>query len=44
VDQAPDLRCDLIARVRREIAEGTYDTEEKWAEALDRLLRRIDRS
>jgi hypothetical protein len=31
------IRQDLVARVRREIAEGTYDTPEKWAAALDRL-------
>jgi hypothetical protein len=32
------MRQDLIDRVRREIAEGTYDTPEKWDQALDRLL------
>jgi hypothetical protein len=36
------MRLDLIARVRREIAEGTYDTPEKWEAALDRLLKRLD--
>jgi hypothetical protein len=34
---------DLIARVRREIAAGTYDTPEKWEAALERLLDRIAR-
>ena len=33
---------DLIARVRKEIAEGTYDSPEKWETALDRLLDRLD--
>lgn len=33
-----EMRHDLIARVRREIAAGTYDTVEKWEAALDRLL------
>jgi hypothetical protein len=42
-EQTPGLRSDLIARVRGEIAAGTYDTEEKWFEALERLLNRIDR-
>ena len=37
------MRLDLIARVRREIAAGTYDTPEKWEVALDRLLERLDR-
>jgi hypothetical protein len=36
------MRLDLIARVRREIAEGTYDSPEKWEAALDRLLERLD--
>jgi hypothetical protein len=35
------FRPDLVARVRAEIAEGTYDTPEKWDEALDRLLDRL---
>lgn len=42
-DQPPDLshipgiRVELVARVRREIAAGTYDTPEKWELALERL-------
>jgi len=32
------IRVELVARVRREIAAGTYDTPEKWEETLDRLL------
>jgi hypothetical protein len=36
------VRHLLIQRVRREIAEGTYDTPEKLEAALDRLLRRLD--
>ncbi|HVL11165.1 MAG TPA: hypothetical protein VM529_01280 [Gemmata sp.] len=39
----PDgIRHELVARVRREIAAGTYDTEEKWLAAEDELLRRIE--
>jgi hypothetical protein len=37
-----DIRADLVCRVRREIAAGTYDTPEKWELALDRLLRRLE--
>jgi hypothetical protein len=33
-----EIRADLVARVRREIAEGHYDTPEKWDAALDKLL------
>ena len=35
----PDIRADLVARVRRQIAEGTYDTPERWEAALTRLTR-----
>jgi len=37
-----EIRADLVARVRREIAAGTYETEEKWEIALDRLLKRLE--
>jgi hypothetical protein len=37
------IRHDLVARVRREIAEGAYDTEERWEAALDRLSDRLHR-
>jgi hypothetical protein len=36
-----DIRADLVERVRREIEAGTYDTPDKWAAALDRLLERL---
>jgi hypothetical protein len=36
------IRTELVERIRREIAEGTYDTPDKWEAALDRLLRRIE--
>ena len=35
------FRADLVARIRREIAAGTYDTEEKFEAALDRMLDRL---
>jgi hypothetical protein len=38
----PDgIRHGLVERVRREIAAGTYDTEEKWLAAEEALLRRV---
>jgi len=41
----PDgIRWALVARVRAEIAAGTYDTPEKWAAAEERLLRRAEGS
>ena len=36
------IRRELVERIRGEIAAGTYDTEEKWEIALDRLLDRLD--
>ncbi len=39
----PDgIRHELVARVRREIAAGTYDTEARWLAAEERLLRRVE--
>ena len=35
------IRTDLVERVRREIAAGTYDTAEKWDAALEKLLERL---
>lgn len=37
----PDgIRHNLVARIRAEIAAGTYDTEAKWLAAEARLLAR----
>src|SRR5207248_10047641 len=40
----PSIRHDLVARVRREIAAGTYDTPEKLDAAMARLLATWDLS
>jgi hypothetical protein len=37
-----EIRSDLVERVRREIAAGTYETPEKWDIALGRLLERLE--
>ena len=39
---ADDIRRDLVERVRREIAGGTYETPEKWQAALDGLARDLE--
>jgi hypothetical protein len=39
---AGGIRAALVARVRREIAAGSYDTPEKWDIALNRLMARMD--
>jgi hypothetical protein len=39
----PDgIRHGLVARIRAEIAAGTYDTDERWLAAEARLLDRIE--
>ncbi len=45
IENQDDLsfRADLVARIRREIAEGVYETEEKLDIALDRLLDRLEK-
>jgi hypothetical protein len=35
--ETEEFRHDLVARVRRQIADGVYDTPEKWEATLDRL-------
>jgi hypothetical protein len=39
---ADGIRHLLVARIRQEIAAGTYDTDEKWLAAEEKLLRRIE--
>jgi hypothetical protein len=36
------IRHDLVQRVRQEIADGAYETPEKLAIALHRLLDRLE--
>lgn len=36
------VRVELVERVRREIAEGSYDTPEKLAIAMERMLNRME--
>lgn len=36
------IRTDLVLRVRREIAAGTYETEDKLELALAKLFQAID--
>jgi hypothetical protein len=40
--RGPEIRADLVERVRREIAAGVYETPEKWAVALGHLLDRLE--
>jgi hypothetical protein len=36
------IRTELIERIRRELAAGTYLTPEKWQAALESLLSSLD--
>lgn len=36
------IRHELVARIRREIEAGTYDTEDRWAATEELLLRRVE--
>lgn len=38
----PMFCAALVEQIRREIAEGAYDTPQKWDIALDRLLDRLE--
>lgn len=45
-DEPPDaegVRRGLVAHVRKLIAEGTYDTPERWEAAEEALFRRVAR-
>ena len=38
LDELPDVRHDLVERIRDEILAGTYESEEKLTEAIDELI------
>lgn len=40
----PRIRWTLVRRIRREIAAGTYDSPERWNEALNRFLDDLEKS
>lgn len=42
IHHLPEDRRQLIFRVRRQIAEGTYDTPAKFELAIERLLERLE--
>lgn len=37
-----EIRIELVERIRREIAEATYDSPEKLEIALERMLNRME--
>ena len=39
--QLPDIRTERVNQIRSQIAQGSYDTDEKLNAALDRLLDEI---
>lgn len=36
------IRWQLVERIRREIAEGTYETRDRWEQALEKLFRCLE--
>lgn len=38
LSELPDVRTDLISRIRNEIAAGTYETDDKINAAIDNLV------
>jgi hypothetical protein len=38
---ASKIRSELVERIRRAIAEGRYETAEKWEAALEVLFQRL---
>ncbi|HEY8503317.1 MAG TPA: flagellar biosynthesis anti-sigma factor FlgM [Gemmataceae bacterium] len=40
--QPGGIRHALVARIRRQIAEGTYETPDKWEVALARIAHDLD--
>ncbi len=41
LQKVPDIRHENVARIRAEIEAGTYETPEKLARAIERLLEEI---
>ena len=44
VDQSGEIRADLVARVRAEIAAGTYENEERVSLAVDAVADALSRT
>jgi hypothetical protein len=40
----PRIRWELVQRIRKEIAAGTYETPEKLEKAMERLLKRLEQA
>lgn len=39
--QPAEFRKELVAEIRRQIAQGTYETPEKWESALELLFQQL---
>lgn len=42
IHRLPEERRQLIFRIRRQLAEGTYPIDDHWELALDRLGQKLD--
>jgi hypothetical protein len=41
-EKKTSIRWDLVRRIKEEIAQGAYDTPERWDAALERLWERLN--
>jgi negative regulator of flagellin synthesis FlgM len=41
ISQLPDIRSGRVEQIRQQIAQGSYDSDEKLELALDRLLKEL---
>jgi negative regulator of flagellin synthesis FlgM len=39
----PEVRGNLVARIREQIKAGTYETPERWDQAIDNLMEDLDK-
>jgi anti-sigma28 factor (negative regulator of flagellin synthesis) len=40
--EAKDVRAALVERIRQQIADGTYESEQRLTDATERLLRELE--
>ncbi len=40
--EMPDVRSELVAKIRAEIQAGKYETPEKWDQAIENLMEDLE--
>ncbi len=41
LQEIPEVRAELVQRIKKQIAEGTYDTPERMEKAVEGMLREL---